>query len=153
MLSVSSRAQDTEAGMSGRFRPAHKGWKAPSWNVTTTLNANQAFHCLFPPLSCRWEGRRGEGYGSPGHTNSCTLHPLLRGLLQCDLPPEVQTHPLKVSSLLSCEDTTGTSKELAKQLNHILEASFHTQLNLLTFSLLPKDLCEQRLPLMEGGGS
>lgn len=44
----------------------------------------------------------------------------------CNLSPEVQTYPLKVSGLLPSEDTVVVSKEVAKQPNHILEASFHT---------------------------
>ena len=56
---------------------------------------------------------------------------------------------LKVSRLLSCKEIIVISKEVVKQQNHLLEASFHAQLNLLVFSFLAKGVCEQRLPLME----
>lgn len=74
---------------------------------------------------------------------------LLRRVLECDLSSEVQTYTLRVSSLVSCKETIVLSKEVVKQQNHLLEASSHTQLNLLIFSFLVKILCEQRLTLME----
>lgn len=73
---------------------------------------------------------------------------LLTGVLERDLPPEIQTHTLKVSCLLSHKKPSTVSKEVVKQEN-LSEASFHTQLNLIIFSFLEKGLCKQRLLLME----
>lgn len=138
---------------------------SPQTGANTALESDSHFesnpdHSLTLPSSVRWVGRkeerRGESNGSPGHVKCRALlsfsSPPSRKVLECDLPPEVQTYTLKVSALLSCEETTGISQKVVKQQNHLLEASFHAQLSLLIFSFLAKGLCEQRLtPMAEEG--
>lgn len=78
--------------------------------------------------------------------------PLFGRVLECDLPPEVQTYTLKVSSLLFCKETVVISKEVVKQQNYLSEASFHSQLNLLIFSFLAKGLARTETAADGGGG-
>lgn len=63
--------------------------------------------------------------------------------------PQRCKHTLRISSLIPCKATIVLGKEVVKQQNHLLEASSHTQLVLLIFAFPTKDLCEQRLLLME----